>query len=68
MVRGVGDAAGPEGVPDAVDFGFDFASDHWMGACLAHGILNVDAGMRIRNPESGALNPPESGEEVPVRG
>jgi hypothetical protein len=24
----IGDAAGPEGVPDAVDFGFDFASDH----------------------------------------
>jgi hypothetical protein len=28
-----------------------------MGACLAHGILNVDAGMRKRNPVSGALNP-----------
>ena len=54
--EGVGDAAGPEGVPDAVDFGFDFASDHWMGACLAHGILNVDAGMRKLNPVSGALN------------
>jgi hypothetical protein len=27
----VGDAAGPQGVPDAVDFGFDFACDHWMG-------------------------------------
>jgi hypothetical protein len=26
----IGDAAGPEGVPDAVDFGFDFACDHWM--------------------------------------
>ncbi len=24
----IGDAAGPEGVPDAVNFGFDFASDH----------------------------------------
>ena len=28
--EGIGDAAGPEGVPDAVYFGFDFASDHWM--------------------------------------
>ena len=26
----IGDAPGPEGVPDAVDFGFDFACDHWM--------------------------------------
>lgn len=26
----IGDAAGPQGVPDAVDFGFDFASDHWI--------------------------------------
>ncbi len=24
----IGDAAGPQGVPDAVYFGFDFASDH----------------------------------------
>lgn len=36
---GIGDAAGPEGVPDAVDFGFDFASDHSMNAFLAHGVL-----------------------------
>jgi hypothetical protein len=27
-----------------------------MGACLAHGILNVDAGMRKLNPGSGILN------------
>jgi hypothetical protein len=26
--EGVGDAACPEGVPDAVHFGFDFASNH----------------------------------------
>ena len=26
--KGVGDAAGPHGVPDAVDFGFDFTGDH----------------------------------------
>ena len=28
--EGIGNAAGPQGVPDAVDFGFDFASDHWI--------------------------------------
>jgi hypothetical protein len=26
--EGVGDAAGPHGVPDAVDFRFDFTGDH----------------------------------------
>ena len=31
--KGVGDAAGPHGVPDAVDFGFDFTGDHgWLGS------------------------------------
>lgn len=32
----IGDAAGPEGVPDAVDFGFDFACDHWMTKTLGN--------------------------------
>ena len=26
----VGDAARPHGVPDAIDFGFEFAGDHWF--------------------------------------
>ena len=36
--EGIGDAAGPESVPDAVHFGFDFASNHWMAAGLARRI------------------------------
>ena len=44
--EGVGDAAGPERVPDAVDFGFDFASDHWMGMGLAGWFWGVEAGFR----------------------
>jgi hypothetical protein len=32
---------GPEGVPDAADFGFDFASDHWMEGCLAARISGI---------------------------
>jgi hypothetical protein len=31
----IGDAAGPQGVPDAVDFGFDFACYHLLQAGLA---------------------------------
>ncbi len=44
----IGDAAGPQGVPDAVDFGFDFACDHWMGKAYLGRIQESrrDAGKR----------------------
>jgi hypothetical protein len=32
----VGDAARPHRVPDAVDFGFEFAGDHWIAILVAN--------------------------------
>jgi len=49
-LQGVGDAAGPEGVPDAVDLGFDCAGDHGVVLAGIRGRAGITSRRLFRGP------------------